>query len=114
MVKHLEKGSPVKPWRQLQIGLWLITSQRVFCRKARDTGQRTSDSGRLCSEDTPSSPHTRVGSPAGYRCNWAGMSTRPVRSLVYIGCSDRKATGCTDPRALLAQLRNDREKNDRQ
>jgi len=30
MVKHLEKGSPVKPWRQLQIGLWLITSQRVF------------------------------------------------------------------------------------
>ena len=30
MVKHLEKGSPVKPWRQLQIGLWLITSQRVL------------------------------------------------------------------------------------
>jgi hypothetical protein len=30
MAKHLEKASPVKPWRQLQIGLWLITSQRVF------------------------------------------------------------------------------------
>jgi hypothetical protein len=30
MLKHLENGSPVKPWRQLQIGLWLITSQRVF------------------------------------------------------------------------------------
>lgn len=30
MAKHLENGSPVKPWRQLQIGLWLITSQRVL------------------------------------------------------------------------------------
>jgi hypothetical protein len=30
MEKHLENGSPVKPWRQAQIGLWLITSQRVL------------------------------------------------------------------------------------
>ena len=30
MGEHLEDGSPVKPCLQLHIGLWFITSQRVF------------------------------------------------------------------------------------
>jgi hypothetical protein len=38
------------------------------------------------------------------------MSTRPVRLLTYTGCSARMGTDCKDLRALLAQLRNKRQK----